>query len=193
MRLTRLIWIIALLIIMAACSNKRNDTSTLFSRYLEASNAHDLETLEEMTDDDIVWKIGPYTLTGKEEALPPHAYDAIMNTSLDPSDIVVRGDTVECVLIERNDVTRAFGVDGLVHYARYVFRNGLMYRKEPWKEPMSNSRFTENLKKFRAWMGEEHPGELIELDSLGTISHFGLEVGELRSRLLREWVEAGRP
>lgn len=193
MRPTKLIWILSLLIFTSACSNKSEETKALFSRYLEASNAHDLETLEKMTDDDIVWKIGPYKLSGKEEALSPHAYDAIMHTSLEPHDIVIRGDTVECIIIERNDVTKAFDVDGIVHYARYVFRNGLMLRKEPWKEPKSDPTFAENFKKFRGWVRETYPEELNKLDSLGTISHFSPDAGELRSRLLKEWLEAGRP
>jgi hypothetical protein len=176
-----------------ACINDGPDTAELFARYLAASNAHDLETLDSMTADDIVWRIGTYTLAGKEEALPPHALDAGMNTSLEARDIVIRGDTVECVILERNDGTRAFEVDSAVHYARYVFRDGLMYRKEPRKEQPASASFETNKARLRGWLAQAHPIDLARLDSLMAITVFSYEVGELRSRLLRQWVEAGRP
>jgi ketosteroid isomerase-like protein len=182
-----------LLVAVEACTGGGQETAELFSEYLAASNAHDLPTLDAMTADDIVWRLGTYTLVGKEEALGPHALDAGMHTSLEARDVMIRGDTVECMLIERNDGTRAFEVDSSVHYARYVFRDGLVYRKEPWKEQPSSTSFATNVARFRRWVSEVHPIRLAELDSLMAITQFSLEVGELRSSLLMEWVAAGRP
>lgn len=183
----------ALLILIGSCSRSRGDTEELFSQYIEASNAHNLEKLQSMTDDDIIWKLGPYTFTGKEEALKPHSLDALVHTTLEPRDITIRADTVECILIERNDNLKALGLDSLVHYARYVFRNSLMYRKEPWKNQSGDHEFSTRTMKFRSWAGKAHPGDLMTLDSLRAISPFAIETGKLRSRLLGEWVDAGRP
>lgn len=63
-------------------------------RYMEASNAHDLETLRAMTSDDIVWRLGPWTLVGKEQALLPHENDLVMNTTLDVRNVRITGNTV---------------------------------------------------------------------------------------------------
>jgi ketosteroid isomerase-like protein len=169
------------------------NTADLFERYITASNDHDLEALEAMTSDGIIWKLGPYTLVGKGQALGPHALDAAMHTSLEPRDIVIRGDTVECLLIERNDVTRAFEVDSTVHYARYVFNEGLMFRKEPWRQLPDTSDFQDNLAQFRRWLSRVRPNDLVRLDSLRQISNFSFEIGVLRSRLLKAWVDSGRP
>jgi hypothetical protein len=146
-----------------------------------------------MTSDEIIWQLGPHTLVGKEKALEPHVLDAALHASWEPRNIVVRGDTVECVLLEQSDVTKAFGMARAVHYARYVFKDGLMYRQEPWKKRPDMSKFTAKLDEFRQWISEAHPNELARLDSLGAISHFSREVGELRSRLLREWAATRRP
>jgi ketosteroid isomerase-like protein len=162
-------------------------------RYLAASNAHDLTALESMTADDVVWRFGPWTFQGKEEALRPHVADLILHTRLEARNVVARGDTVECTLIEWNDATRAHGPDSLVHYPRYVFRGDMVTVKEPWAPSPSMAEFNGRAAPFRAWVRTEHPEALaVILDPDGTPS-WTRDALEKTRELLERWVAAGKP
>jgi len=97
------------MLVSFGCAEQARGPRALFDRYLAVSNAHDLNRLEAMTAADVIWQLGPWTLHGKEKALGPHYSDLLNHTRLEARDVVVRGDTVECTLIERNDATRAYG------------------------------------------------------------------------------------
>jgi hypothetical protein len=185
---------LALLILVASCSAGRPDTRALFERYMAAANAHDLDALAAMTHDDVIWQLGPYRLVGKGAALAPHGTDLGMHTTLEVRDITIRGDTVEHVLIERNDATRAYGPDSLVHFSRKVFRDGLLWRQEPWRPSPNMAEFERRAAPFRAWIRAVHPEayEFLRPDSTRGVP-FGLERGQLVSKLLSEWVAAGKP
>jgi ketosteroid isomerase-like protein len=175
------------------CSDRTTSTAEVFQRYLAASNAHDLEALAAMTADDIVWQLGPWTLVGQEKALRPHYADLINHTVLEAREVVVRGDTVECTLIERNDATRAHGPDSLVHYARYVFEAGLVVKKEPWAPSESLRELNRRAEPFRSWVREEHPEALaVILDSNGT-PRWTRDAVELVHEIRKAWVAAGKP
>jgi hypothetical protein len=96
-------------------------------------------------------------------------------------------------LIERNDATRAYGLDSLVHYSRKVFRDGRVWRKEPWLPSPNMADFNRRAAPFWAWIRSAHPEALEVLipDSAGA-HPFGETRGRLYSALLKEWVSAGR-
>ena len=181
-------------LLATACSPRQTDTSILFERYMAAANAHDLDALAAMTHEDIVWQLGPYRLVGKQAALAPHGTDLAMHSRFEVRDVRIRGDTVEHVLIERNDATRAYGPDSVVQYSRKVFRDGLMWRKEPWRPSPDMAEFNRRGAPFRAWIREAHPEafRVLRPDS-SSDAPFGVERGRLVSRLLSEWVAAGMP
>ncbi len=183
----------ATIVLAVACAQPKPTTRQLFDDYLAASNAHDLATLDLMTSNDIVWLLGPWALSGKEEALRPHYADLVNHTSLEAHDVTVRGDTVECTLIERNDGTRAHGPDSLIHYARYVFHDGLVIKKEPWAPSPSMAEFNRRAQPFRAWVRNELPEALsVILDSTGT-PQWTREAVDMTHLMRNEWVEAGKP
>jgi len=186
--------LLTIAMLLVSCSTREPDTRARFERYMAAANAHDLGALADMTHDDIVWQLGPYRLVGKEAALAPHGTDLAMHTMLEVRDVTIRGDTVEHILIERNDATRAYGPDSLVQYARKVFRDGLMWRKEPWRPSPDMAEFNRRGAPFRAWIRVEHPEayEVLRPES-SRAAPFGLARGRLISQLLSEWVAAGKP
>jgi len=179
--------------LVISCSRPSSDVRVLFDRYMAASKAHDLTTLAAMTDDDVIWQLGPYRLVGKEAALGPHYTDLALHTTLAYRDVTIRGDTVEDVLIEHNDVTRAYGPDSLVHYPRYVFRYGLMWRKEEWKPSPDMADLLRRGAAFRAWLRRVHPDTYQKLAPDSTHGPFGQARGHLLAAALQEWVAAGKP
>lgn len=156
---------------------------------MEASIRHDLKTLRSMTSEDIVWKLGPYTLVGRDAALGPNAYDAGMETELEYSNVIVNGDVVEFELVERSDEIRAVGMHEVHHYPRFVYEKGLLKRKEPWKLSPDAGEASRRVAPLRRWIRENHP-EAIEklLDSKGNFI-FNKDNGALMRDLANEWRE----
>jgi uncharacterized protein (TIGR02246 family) len=160
----------------------------LHRKYMKASNSHDYETLASMTAENAVWLLGSYKLVGKDEVLRPHTIDEGANTRLEYSNVVVRGDTVEFVLIERNDINDALGTNGMYHYPRFIFKDGLVIKKEPWKRGDQSSKDDKKiLEAFRMWVREERPNERAKfIDPDGNFV-FSRESGIIMSRLAKEW------
>jgi hypothetical protein len=175
-------------------ANRQPGVARQFERYAEASASHDLETLAALTDDDIVWQLGPYSLEGKEAALGPHA--GLENT-LTFHDVRVDGNVVEYELIERNETIRAIGMIEVRHYSRFTFENGLVVRKEPSaKEALaeySMAEFDRRTAPLREWIRDTHPEATSELLDADGAFVFSQESGAFMLRLTREWVAAGTP
>lgn len=168
------------------------DTRDLFLRYLEASNAHDLETLASMTADGVVWHLGPYELRGRDEALLPNEGDAVLDTSLEARDVRVEGRVVECELIERNDVLRAVGIESWRHHVRYVFdETGRVVLKEPWRPSPDDAVVTEHMQPFRDWVRANHPESVPDFGDMTDC--FGAGPARRSLELVRGWIAAGRP
>ncbi|TFG67002.1 MAG: nuclear transport factor 2 family protein [Gemmatimonadales bacterium] len=185
--------LLLIILVSAACGNRTPPTGEIFERYLAASIAHDFETLEAMTADDIVWRLGPWTLIGADEALSPHYADLVNHTTLVIRDVEVRGDTVECTIIERNDATRAHGPDSLVHYVRYVFGAGQVRIKEPWAPSPSIAELNRRAEPFRSWVRESHPEAIaVILDSSGT-PRWTRDAVEKVHEMREAWISAGKP
>ena len=168
------------------------DIRAQYLRYLEASNAHDLDTLASMTADDIVWHLGPYELRGKPEALLPHESDAVMNTTLEVRDLRVEGQVVECEVIERNDMLQAAGIESWRHYARFVFdETGRITLKEPWRTSLDDAEAEKRMQPFREWVRTNHPQSVPNFDDITDC--FGIEPAKRSRQLMQDWVAAGRP
>jgi len=185
------------LVLGLSCAGTSPDVEQQFKRYAEASASHDLETLEALTANNIVWQLGPYRLEGKEAALGPNEYDRGTGTTLEFRNITIDGNVVEFELIERSGVISAVGMTELRHYTRFTFENGLVVRKEPGaKEPpaeYSMAEFTRRMSPLRRWIRETHPEAIPKLlDADGTFV-FSRDSGALMLLLTREWVAAGAP
>jgi hypothetical protein len=184
------IGLVAILSIVGCASQA--STGERYHRYMAASNAHDLETIESMTADEIVWHLGPYVLSGKDEALLPHESDAVMNTTLEMRDVRVNGRVVECTVVERNDQLSAVGIDGWRHYARYVFDHaGRVVRKEPWAVSPDDAEVARRIRPFRLWVREHHPDAIPDFEDVTDV--FGFAPAQRARRFMHAWIAAGKP
>jgi hypothetical protein len=182
----------ALLFLVAGCQAPPK-AHEWHRRYMEASNAHDLDTLRAMTADDIVWRLGPWTFVGKEQALLPHENDAVMNTTLEVRDVHIRGNTVEFEVIERNDALRAVGIARWRHYARFTFNDrGLVIRKEAWKKSPDDREAARRFRPLRQWVAQHHPEAVPDIDGPPEKA-WGYKRAMRMRELREEWVAAGRP
>ncbi len=175
------------LVSLCATSCASPTAEDLHRQYMNASIRHDLGTLRSMTAEDAVWQLGPRLLEGRDAVLGPNSYDAGMETELEYRNVIARGDTVEFELVERSDELRAVGMDEVRHYPRFIFADGQVVKKEPWKmspDPREASRLRVPL---RQWIRESHPEALDELlDSDGQFV-FSVESGALLRELANEW------
>ena len=159
----------------------------LHQKYMKASINHDLETLSSMTAEDAVWKLGPYNLTGKKAVLGPNFYDAGLENKLEYKDVNVKGDTVEFKLLEINDIFIAVGMREVRRFPRFIFKAGLLKKKEPWKPSTDMTEVMRRQIPLRKWIRENHPAAIEQfLDSNGDFI-FSKENGVLMRKLALEW------
>jgi Amidohydrolase family len=171
-------------------THKNESIRALLQKYMSASINHETEIISEMTHEDIVWHLGPFTLKGKEAALGPNEYDTGTRADLEYSNAVFRGDTVEFELIERNEILSATGMERIRLYPRFVFKDGLIYKKETWKVSPDVQEMIRRAQAMRKWMQETHPEIVAELiDSDGNFI-FNRKNGELNLQMALEWKQA---
>lgn len=165
----------------------------LHQRYMTASIRHDLATLRRLTHEEATWKLGPHTFRGRDEVLGPNEYDAGMDNQLEYRNVIVRGDTVETELTERNDLIRAVGMSEVRGYPRYIFEGGLLVRKEPWRASEDLVELQARVEPLRRWIRIHHPEALEILISVPGSFRFSEASGALMIRLARQWIEGGAP
>lgn len=185
---TMLNLLILLITAIIGCkSAMTHNIKELHQMYMAASIRHDIEKLSAMTHKDIVWQLGPYTLEGKEAALGPNRYDASIGNIIEYNNVVVLDDTVEFELVERNELLSAIGMERIRHYPRFIFKDGLVFRKESWKKSPDIPEMNRRAKPKRDWISENHP-EVIQkfFDSDGNFI-FNRENGKLAIKMTREW------
>ncbi len=180
---------VAALLCLASTAVVAEDLKELLNRYLEASSRHDLETLRRMTAEDATWQLGPDLLVGRDAVLGPNAYDIGVNTRLQWSNIVVKGNVVEFDLIEHNDILDALGT-ALRHYPRFVIENGLVKSKESRKP--DEGRNERKLALLKAWIEQHHPEALPKLRTPKGRIIYSEESGRLAAQLAREWAASER-
>ena len=166
------------------------DTAELLRRYNQAANRHDIPTLSAMSADDIVWVLGRDTLIGKEAALGPNELDAAVGARLTIKSFVVKGDTVEFVLEEANQIMDTLGMPSLIHYVRFVFRDGLLVRKEPVHPDIVPPAADSIAQPWHRWIRSAHPEVWTQIMKPDGRVNFSRQTGELLLRLSREWKQS---
>jgi len=174
-------------LILSSCTSHEAEIRELHRRYMEASMNHDIETLKAMIAEDIVWELELFTFKGKDEALGPHEYDAGIDNSIEYSNVVVRGDTVECELVETNEISKTFAMYEVRQFPRFIFKDGLVHRIELWKRSTDKRELSRRVKTFQGWIRKTHPEAMKTFfDSERKFIH-SRETGQLYVQLLREW------
>lgn len=171
---------------------KCSDLEELVHKYVDACNRHDLKTLRDMLAEEVVWYLEPYTLVGKEQVLGPLAYDEGINTTLQCSNVVVKGDTVEFELVEKNDVLTALGIPEIRHFPRFIYRDGLLQEKSPRKPRTRARELDQRIAALREWIQANHPDALAQLEAPDGSFIFSRENGHLVVKLLEEWRSGGQ-
>jgi len=126
-------------------------------------------------------------LVGKDQVLGPLAYDEAINTYLEGSNMVVKGDTVEFELLEKNDVLTVLKIDELRHFPRFIFKEGLILEKASRKTYARAQELEEQIAAFREWLGENHPDDLARLEAPDGSLIYSSDNGYLVVKLLKIW------
>ena len=187
----KFIWMSTLvltIVLLTLCTKNREvEIQELHRRYMEASINHDIKTLKEMMAEDIVWELELFTFQGKEEALGPYEYDAGIENNIEYSNVVVRGDTVEFELVEKNELTKTFGMYEVRQFPRFIFKDGLVHKKELWKRSTDKRELSRRVKPFQKWIRKNHPEAMkMFFNSEKKFIH-SRETGKLYVQLLKEW------
>ena len=158
--------------------------------YEDAHNSHDVEKVMVFYAEDFRFEmVGSWVAEGKEEMRKLEEWDAAVNSQLTFTDLNVSGDTVTCKVMERNDLYRVAGIEGM-HYKSsiFIFRDGLI--KEIIAEQTEESVKTKEavFKSFIEWASKERSQELAELKHEGEYV-FNAENAKSWLILLQEWRE----
>ncbi len=193
MKTLLLVSIVCVLCFVSCSQVPENKTQELHRHYMEALINHDLEALRQLTSSDFVWQLGPYTLSGVEEALAPNEYDAAMEAELSYNNVEIAGDTVEFDLWESSDMIRAVGLDSLLHHIRIIFAEDLVVRREFSRPSAELNDFGRRMMPLQIWIQQNHPETLPSLVNNRGFFIFSKESGVLMRKLAEEWLQAGAP
>ena len=187
-----LIYLLFAIMLFSCNKSSEKDIKELTKKYTTASTNHDIETLFSMTHDSIVWKLGPYTFKGKEAALGPNKYDKGVGSFLKYQIVRISEDTVDLEVFETNKIITTVGMKDVTQFPRFIFKDGLLYRKKSWKKSLDMQELNQRSKPRREWIKLNHP-EVFDkfLDSEGNFI-FNEENGELQVKMSKEWKEASK-
>jgi hypothetical protein len=172
------------LLVVSACGPAPD---ALVRQYVESANRHDLAALEAMLSDDVVWYLGLDTLVGKTKVLEPLDFDVGAQTHLELGTIVVRGDTAEFDLAEHNRVIMALGIHELMHYVRFVFRDGLIAVKEESRPAGGLEAFADSVASFASWLSSEEPEAYERIWGAGGKFVYSRSTAELMFQMAERW------
>lgn len=89
---------------------------TLVKKYEKLHNSHDIEDVMLLYHDDIKFElVGTWIKSGKEEIRELEEWDRALNSNLKFETFEVRGDSVFCKVIEKNDWFKAVGIEQIIH------------------------------------------------------------------------------
>lgn len=179
--------ILASFVLFSCETKKPYNLKEIHQKYMTASINHDIETLEKLTHDSIIWILGANTFKGKEAALGPNKYDKGTGAKLEYSNVTIRQDTVEFELFEQNGILTAMDMEGVKGYPRFIFKNGLLYKKELWKPSPDIPTMLQRSQPRRNWIKNNHP-EIFQkfFDQKGNFI-WSEENGKLQIQMAEEW------
>lgn len=60
-------------------------------------------------------------------------------------------------MLEQNDIYRAAGMNEVCSYPRFIFKDGLLIKKEPYKPSKDMEEMSKRQTPFRLWLRQNHP------------------------------------
>ncbi len=187
-RLLLLVAIVGTSLIVFACGqDSSSGVEKTAEKYLRAMEAHDMETLTKMTHPDVVVVRGRARATGREKFLAPIEFEAGVNATFEFKNIVVRGDTVDVDMIERNDLASIMGFTEFHHFPRFIFTDGVLVQRESRRATPELKAYAQELELMRSWLKTERPDiNMLIQDEQGRYKTTR-KTGELLVKAANEW------
>jgi hypothetical protein len=171
---------------LLGCAKQPSDPEKVLDNYIKTANEHNIDKVKDMYADSIVWYFGPFTFKGKEEAIAPLEFDKGANTKLIHTNISVNGDTVDCDLLETNNVISALGIPGLNHFPRFIIKDGLINLILSRKPPTEYEAYADSVTKFSAWLSKYSPNIYEQFWPKGKFN-FSEETGRIMPAEVLKW------
>jgi hypothetical protein len=103
------------LFLLLAISCNQNKIK-LVKKYERLHNTHSVESALSLYDDDIKFElVGTWIKSGKKEIGNLEEWDKALNSNLKFESFELKGDSVFCKVIEKNDWFRAIGIEQIIH------------------------------------------------------------------------------
>lgn len=168
---------------------RRQDLLNKVTVYADAANRHDLEAIDAMLTDDIVFEMnGRGIAMGKEQFRNIQDNDAGFNTELELTDCKQSGNKVACKITERNDYVRAAGINEIQYSSDvFTFKNGLIRKISATMSPESVKAGKEFDQGFVAWVRQNRSEELSKLMTPDGKFKWGRESAKIMVNLARDY------
>ncbi len=174
----------AFLIVLCACGMPK--PNQVVERYVAAANGHDIDAVSALLDDSVVWAFGADTFRGRDAALQPLYFDTGAETELLPSDLLLRGDSVDINLAETSGVLGALGIDTLHHRVRFVVTEGRIAQTFSLQPPREYAAFVDSITAFLQWLGVHDSASRDRFWPEGRFT-YSQEAGAELPALIRRW------
>ena len=99
----------------------------------------------------------------------------------------MRGDTVECLLIERSELHQSLGIKVMRRYPRFVFRDGLLVERSSWKPSPDVRKLEMQMAGFHSWVRAYHPDKARRLGDPKRPFIYSRETGRMVRELAKEY------
>ncbi len=168
---------------------QRHDLLNKVKTYVDAANRHDLEAIDAMLTDDIVFEMnGKNIAVGKEQVRTVHDNDAGFNTELELTECKEKGNTVTCKITERNDYVIAAGINEINYTSGdFTFKKGLIQKISATMSPESVRAGKEFEQGFVAWVKQNRSEELAKLMTPAGKFKWGRESAVIMVKLVKEY------
>lgn len=173
---------------MAGCESSMTPRETVIG-YKDALNSHSIDSLMSFYGDEVVFSIpdlGNY-LTGKEAMRGVAAYDSVLSTRMQITDIRVHDDTVFCSIQETNLWMDAAGISSAFYpHSIFVVKDEKIIYLHADLADSSAQAFRSVLDSFVPWAQQKHPEEFALMAPDGEFQ-FNADNGATMVSLMREW------
>jgi ketosteroid isomerase-like protein len=168
---------------------QRKDLLNKVKTYADAANRHDLEAIDAMLTDDVVFEMNGMNIAlGKEQVRIVHDNEAGFNTELELTECKEKGNTVTCKITERNDYVIAAGINEINYTSGdFTFKNGLIQKISATMSPESVRAGKEFEQGFVAWVKQNRSEELAKLMTPAGKFKWGRESAVIMVKLVKEY------
>jgi|GEM_PF-4927096 len=158
--------LIALFLLVTLAGCQRGNLVNRVKIWQDAANRHDLNGMEAMIADSAVFEIeGGFAVQGKKAIRAVHDNDAGLNTRMEFTDCLTRGNMVKCKGLERNDYLKAAGLNQ-ASYDSVIFTfdgKGLIQKISATQSAASKRVLEEFEGPFVAWVQQNAPAEFAKV------------------------------